>query len=148
MSESKSLIQEFKEFVSRGNVIDLAVGIIIGTAFGRIVTSIVEDIIMPPVGAILGGVNFSDLKLVLQETYIENEKIMPEVALRYGNFLQITLNFLIIAASVFLFVKLINRLKRESKAKELKEEEKLKEQVVPESEEVKILKEIRDSLKK
>ncbi len=148
MSESKSLIQEFKEFVSRGNVIDLAVGIIIGTAFGRIVTSIVEDIIMPPVGAILGGVNFSDLKLVLRETYIENEKIMPEVALRYGNFLQITLNFLIIAASVFLFVKLINRLKRESKAKELKEEEKLKEQVVPESEEVKILKEIRDSLKK
>lgn len=148
MSESKTLAQEFKEFISRGNVIDLAVGVIIGTAFGRIVTSIVEDIIMPPVGAILGGVNFSELKLVLREASTESGQIMPEVALRYGNFLQITFNFLIIAASVFLFVKLINRLKRESKAKEIKEEEKLKEKVTPESEEVRILREIRDALKK
>ncbi len=148
MAENKSLIQEFKEFISRGNVIDLAVGVILGTAFGRIVTSIVEDIIMPPVGVLIGNVNFTDLKVVIREAYTEGEKLMPEVSVRYGNFLQITFNFLIIAASVFLFVKVINRVKREQKKEEIKEDEKIKETVVPDSEELKVLKQIRDSLKK
>lgn len=148
ISKSKTVVQEFKEFVSRGNVIDLAVGVIIGTAFGRIVTSIVEDIIMPPIGLIVGGVNFVDLKLVLRGEYVDNGVVIPAVSINYGNFLQITLNFVIIAASVFLVVKLINRVKREGKAKELKEDEKLKNKVEQESEEVKLLREIRDALKK
>jgi large conductance mechanosensitive channel len=148
ISSSKSLLQEFKEFISKGNVIDLAVGVIIGTAFGRIVTSIVEDIIMPPLGVLIGGVNFSDLKLVIKSEYIVDGVTVPAVTINYGNFLQITFNFLIVAAAVFLFVKVINRLRRENKAKELSEEGQMKNDIVPEPEEVTLLREIRDALKK
>lgn len=148
IESSKSLLTEFKEFISQGNVLDLAVGVIIGTAFGRIVTSIVEDIIMPPLGVIIGGVNFSDLKLVIKGEYVSNGETIPAVTINYGNFLQITFNFLIVATAVFLAVKLINRLRRESKEKELSEERQLKNDIEPEPEEVVLLREIRDALRK
>jgi large conductance mechanosensitive channel len=148
ISSSKSLIQEFKEFISKGNVIDLAVGVIIGTAFGRIVTSIVEDIIMPPLGVLIGGVNFADLKLVIKGEYVVDGVTVPAVTINYGNFLQITFNFLIVAAAVFLFVKVINRLRRENKAKEMGEENQMKNDQIPEPEEVVLLREIRDALRK
>ena len=99
-------IQEFKTFISKGNVMDLAVGVIIGAAFGKIVTSLVEDVIMPIIGKIVGGVDFTGLKFVISGSGKD------EVALRYGNFIQTSINFLIIAFCVFLMVKGLNALKR------------------------------------
>ena len=104
-----SILTEFKEFAVKGNVVDMAVGVIIGGAFGKIVTSLVTDVIMPPVGLAVGGVDFSGLKVILKET----EGLGAPVALRYGVFLQTIFDFLIVASSIFLMVKLINRLKRE-----------------------------------
>ena len=101
-----AFIQEFKTFISKGNVMDLAIGVIIGAAFGKIVTSIVEDIFMPILGKIVGGVDFSSLKYVISGTGKD------EVAIRFGNFLQTSLNFLIIAFCVFLMVKALNAMKR------------------------------------
>lgn len=115
------MLKEFKEFVSRGNVMDMAVGIIIGAAFGAIVTSLVNDIIMPPVGALLSGVNFKDL------FYTLNGKTYPSAAaaqaasapaLYYGNFINTIINFLIVALVIFLVVKGINRLKQPAKPAE------------------------------
>ena len=103
-----SLIKEFKAFASRGNVIDMAVGIIIGAAFGKIVSSFVADIIMPPIGIILGGVNFSDLSIVLQAAQGD----APSVVIAYGKFIQTIIDFTIIAFAIFMGVKAINRLKR------------------------------------
>jgi large conductance mechanosensitive channel len=102
---------EFKEFIARGNVIDLAVGVVIGGAFGKIVTSLVADIVMPPIGLITGGVDFSDMKVVLKAAGAD-PKAMPEVALKYGDFINVTLQFLIIAFVIFLVVKAINSLRR------------------------------------
>lgn len=132
------ILQEFKTFAIKGNAIDMAVGIIIGAAFGKIITSIVSDIIMPPIGLLIGGVNFTDLKIVLKEAVGD----APAVTLNYGNFIQVAFDFLIIAFSIFMVVKLINTAKR----KEAKKEE---EKPAPEStkEEV-LLTEIRDLLKK
>ena len=121
------MIKEFKEFISRGNVLDLAIGIIIGAAFGKIVTSIVDDILMPIIGMILGGVNFSSLSLTFRSSTIS-----------YGAFLQSTIDFLIIAFCVFIIVKFINKMKK----KEEKVEEKIK------NDEVILLEEIRDLLQK
>lgn len=114
----KSLAKEFKEFAIKGNVVDLAVGVIIGAAFGKIVTSVVSDIIMPPIGLIIGGVNFTDLKFVMREAI--NGK--PAVTLNYGNFLQVLFDFLIVALAVFVIVKGINMLKRSQEAEEIIEE--------------------------
>jgi large conductance mechanosensitive channel len=99
------VFKEFRDFAMKGNVIDLAVGVIIGAAFGKIVSSLVEDIIMPPIGWLIGNVNFSDLKASLP-AIIEGQKT---VTINYGNFLQILFNFLIIAFCIFLLVKAINR---------------------------------------
>ncbi|WP_020600321.1 large-conductance mechanosensitive channel protein MscL [Spirosoma panaciterrae] len=101
------MISEFKTFIAQGNVLDLAVGIIIGAAFGKITTSLVEDIINPVLGLIIGGVDFSSLKLVLRQAV----GTAPEVAIRYGNFLNTVLQFLIIAWVVFLIVKAANHLR-------------------------------------
>jgi large conductance mechanosensitive channel len=109
-----SLGKEFKEFISRGNVIDLAVGVIIGAAFGKIVTSMVDGIIMPPIGLFAGKVDFSQLKIVLQAS--DPAAKQAEVAILYGNFLNTIVSFLIVAACVFLLVKVVNRLKREHEA--------------------------------
>ncbi len=108
-----SLVAEFKEFAMRGNVVDLAVGVVIGGAFGKIVSSVVADVIMPPLGVMLGGVNFSNLKVVLKEAV--DDKI-PAVTLNYGSFIQSCVDFIIVALAIFLVVKAINTLKREEVA--------------------------------
>lgn len=101
-------LKEFKEFAIKGNAIDLAVGVIIGGAFGKIVTSIVNDLLMPIVGILLGGINFSDLKYVIKPA----EGTIPEAAIRYGNFIQSVVDFTIIAFCIFLMVKAINQLRK------------------------------------
>lgn len=133
--KAKGFISEFKEFVSRGNVIDLAVGIIIGSAFTSIVNSLVKDLIMPGVGYLIGGLKFDQYKFILAQATETTE----EVAITYGNFIQQTVDFLIIAFVVFLMVKGINSFRK-------KEEPKVEEVKV--SDEVLLLTEIRDLLKK
>ena len=103
------LVDEFKAFAMKGNVVDMAVGIIIGAAFGKIVSSMVADIIMPPLGLLIGGVNFTDLKLVLKAAV---DATHPAVTWNYGNFLQVTFDFLIVAFAVFLVIKAIVAAKR------------------------------------
>lgn len=135
-------VNEFKEFATKGNVIDLAVGIIIGSAFGKIISSLVADIIMPPIGLLVGGVKFTELKLGLKPAVVDGtgEEINEAVTLNVGNFIQAAFDFLIIAAAIFLIVKLVNRLKRK----------KVEETPAPKgpSVEVQLLTEIRDLLKK
>ena|SRR5688572_3414035 len=134
-----SIISEFRQFAVKGNVIDLAVGVVIGTAFGKIVTSFVNDIIMPPIGTLISGVDFKDLKVTLKAAVLENGKVVKEaVSLNYGNFIQNLFDFLIIAMAIFAMVKTINALKR-------------KEEIAPQSptptKEELLLAEIRDILK-
>ena len=129
------MMQEFKKFAMRGNVVDMAVGIIIGGAFGKIVASFVNDVIMPPIGMLIGGVNFSDLAITLKEAVGET----PAVMIKYGAFIQTLLDFTIIAFAIFIAVKAMNNLKK-------KEEEKPAAPPVPSKEEV-LLTEIRDLLK-
>lgn len=131
------MFKEFKEFAVKGNVVDLAVGVVIGGAFGKIVTSMVNDIIMPLVGALTGGINFTYLKFVIKGAHGD----VPAVTLNYGSFIQNIIDFLIVSFSIFLFIKLINKLKREKKAEIVKTEPKP-------SEETLLLREIRDLLKK
>ena len=108
-----TFLQDFKAFAMKGNVIDMAVGVIIGGAFGKIVSSVVADVIMPPIGLLVGGVNFTDLKWVLKPAVVEEgQEVAAAVTLNYGNFLQVTFDFLVIAFSVFLFVRLLSRLNR------------------------------------
>lgn len=141
-----SFIQEFKEFAVKGNVMDLAVGVIIGGAFGKIVTSLVNDIIMPVVGSILGGIDFKELKYVFTPGVeeVKNEAgdvVIPavaEVALNYGMFIQNIFDFFIIALSIFMMVKGINSMKKEKAAED-------ESPAVPTQEE--LLTEIRDLLK-
>lgn len=136
-------INEFKEFAVKGNAVDMAVGVIIGGAFGKIVSSIVDDIIMPPIGWLIGGVNFSDLKCTLPSVDVGIEKLAP-ATINYGNFIQTTLDFLIIALCVFLMVRGINKLTKKNKPEPPKPEEPK----APEpSNEEKLLTEIRDLLK-
>ena len=104
----KKFLQEFKEFAMRGNMIDMAVGIIIGAAFGKIVSSLVADVIMPPLGLLIGGVDFTDLAITLKRATGDD----PAVLLRYGAFLQTVVDFLIVAFAIFLMVKGINSLRR------------------------------------
>jgi len=105
-----SIFKEFREFIARGNVIDLAVGVIIGAAFGKIVTSLVEQVIMPPVGLVLGRVDFAQLKIILQPADATAKK--AEVAIQYGAFFNTVIQFLIVAVVVFLMVKMVNTLRR------------------------------------
>src|SRR5262245_38804935 len=128
-----SLAKEFKEFAIKGNVIDLAVGVVIGAAFGKIVSSFVADIITPPLGVLTGGVNFSNLQFVIKEAV----DAKPAVAIKYGVFLQATFDFFLVAMAIFAMVKLVNRLRREEEAKPPPE---------PSAQE-KLLAEIRDLLK-
>jgi len=109
-----SMYKEFREFIARGNVVDLAVGVIIGAAFGKIVTSLVDDLVMPPIGLLLGHVDFAQLKIVLQAAEPANK--VAEVAIRYGAFLNAVLQFLIVAWVVFLMVKLLNSVRRKEAA--------------------------------
>lgn len=104
------IIEEFKSFVMRGNVVDMAVGVIIGAAFGKIVSSFVSDIIMPPLGILVGGIDFSSLSIVLKA----QEGTTPEVAIRYGSFINTGIDFLIVAMAIFAMIKMVNRLSRKS----------------------------------
>lgn len=131
-----SMISEFKEFAVKGNMIDIAVGIVVGAAFGKIVSSLVNDIIMPPLGLVIGGVDFSDLAVILKEATDD----VAAVTIGYGAFIQTVIDFLIIALAIFVSVKVINSMKR-------KEEAKPAPPAAP-SEEVLLLREIRDSLKR
>jgi large conductance mechanosensitive channel len=143
-----SIVSEFKEFAIKGNVVDLAVGVIIGAAFGKIVDSIVKDLIMPLVGRVIGGLDFSNYFIRLAEVPKDYAGPMTYEALTkagvplfaYGNFLTVALNFLILAFIIFMMVKQINRLKREAPAAPAPEP--------VEPEDVKLLREIRDALKK
>lgn len=126
------VVQEFRKFALKGNVVDLAIGVIVGTAFGKIVSSLVDDILMPPIGFLIGGVNFSKLQLVLYAA--SNGK--PDVVISYGVFLQNVVNFIIVAWALFVLVKAMNRLQDQAKPPSATPEEIL------------ILREIRDSLRK
>lgn len=106
------MLKEFKEFAMRGNVVDMAVGIIIGTAFGKIVNSLVNDVIMPPIGLLLGKTDFSRLSLTLQEKTLDAEAVM----IKYGAFINTILDFIIVAFAIFIVIKQINRLKKKEEA--------------------------------
>jgi large conductance mechanosensitive channel len=129
------MIQEFKEFAVKGNVIDMAVGVIIGTAFGKIVSSFVADVVMPPIGVLLGGVNFSDLAFTVKKAIGES----PAVVVAYGRFAQTVIDFTIIAFVIFMVVRVINSLKKAEAAPSAP--------AAPSAEQV-LLTEIRDLLKK
>ena len=139
----KKFLEEFKKFAMRGNVIDLAVGVVVGGAFGKITTSLVNDIIMPAVSMLTGGINFSDWKLVLKKAVIENgEEIAAAVTVNYGTFISVIIDFIILAFAVFCMVKAINSLHRK------KEEAPAAPPAPPEpSAEEKLLTEIRDLLR-
>lgn len=132
------MMKEFREFAMRGNVVDMAVGIIIGGAFGKIVSSFVQDVIMPPLGMLIGGVDFSDLTFIIQQAQGD----MAEVAIRYGLFVQSIVDFVIIAFAIFMVIRGMNRMQRKEEAKPATPP------TPPEpSKEEKLLTEIRDLLK-
>ncbi len=135
------IIKEFKEFAIKGNMFDMAIGIVIGTAFHKIISSLVDDIIMPPLGYIIGRVDFSDLSIVIQKEVVEKggNVVQELVAFNYGNFIQVMIDFLVITVTIFLVIKLFNKLRRKA------EDEKEKE--IPTPREIELLAEIRDLLK-
>ena len=135
-----AIVQELKAFMMRGNVVDMAVGVIVGGAFGQIVTSLVNDVIMPPIGVLLNGVNFTDLKLIITEASVDAAgAAIPAVSLNYGNFIQMVINFIIISTAIFFVIKGMNSLQH-------KKEEVPAAPAAPSKEEV-LLAEIRDLLK-
>ncbi len=136
-----NFIQDFKAFALKGNVVDMAVGVIIGGAFGKIVTSLVNDVIMPPISMLTGGMNFADLKWVLSSAVMNGEEVVkPEVALNYGNFIQTAFDFLILAFVIFLMIKALMA------AKKKEEEAPAAPEATPAD--IELLTEIRDLLKK
>ncbi|TVQ76515.1 MAG: large-conductance mechanosensitive channel protein MscL [Phycisphaeraceae bacterium] len=134
------IVKEFRDFAMRGNVIDMAVGIVIGVAFGRIVTTLVERVIMPPIGMLLGGVDFADKRLLLQEGVEAADGVVavPEVAIFYGEFINVVINFIIVAFAIFLVVKMMNAAKKKQENEEVA--------APAPSEDVLLLREIRDAL--
>ena len=135
------IIKEFKEFAIKGNMFDMAIGIIIGVAFNKIVSSLVNDIILPSFSFIIGNVNFQNLNIVLQEEKIDNTGIIIQelVAIKYGNFIQVIFDFFIIAITVFLIIKMFNKLRRKA--------ENEKDTTVSTPRDIELLSEIRDLLK-
>ena len=133
-----AIVKEFKEFAMRGNVVDLAVGVVIGAAFGKIVTSLVNDIIMPPIGYILGGIDFSEKKIILVKADAANKIV--EVAIRYGTFINAIIDFVIVAFCIFMVIKGINSMKKEEEAAPAADPEPTNEEV--------LLTQIRDLLEK
>ncbi|NLE33729.1 MAG: large-conductance mechanosensitive channel protein MscL [Bacteroidales bacterium] len=141
------IVKEFKEFAVKGNMLDMAVGIIIGGAFGKIITSLVNDVLMPPLGLLLGKVDFNNLKAIIQEGQeavmdgvTEVTPAVAEVSINYGTFIQVIIDFVLVALCIFFVIKAMNKLK--------KKEEAAPAEPPPPSDEVVLLKEIRDLLKK
>lgn len=137
-----SVVKEFRDFAMRGNVVDLAVGVVIGGAFGKIVSSLVSDVIMPPIGLALGGVNFTDIKVTLKDAILDAAGAVtaPAVTLNIGSFIQTVFDFTIIAFAIFMIVKLMNAAKKKEEAAPAPPPTPTKEEV--------LLTEIRDLLKK
>ena len=133
-----AIIKEFKDFAMRGNVVDLAVGVIIGAAFGKIVTSLVNDVIMPPIGYLTGGIDFKNLKVIIKQG--DPTKKIADVSMNYGNFINTIIEFLIVAFCIFMVVKTINSLKKPVEAQQAAEPEPTKEEL--------LLTDIRDILAK
>jgi large conductance mechanosensitive channel len=133
-----AIVKEFKEFAMRGNVVDLAVGVIIGAAFGKIVTSLVNDVIMPPIGYITGGIDFKNLKILIKQG--DPAKKIADVSINYGNFINTMIEFLIVAFCIFMVVKAINSLKKPEEAAPAADPEPTKEEL--------LLTDIRDLLAK
>ena len=136
-----SMLQEFKAFAMRGNVVDMAVGIIIGGAFGKIITSVVNDVIMPPIGMLIGGVDFADLKIVLKQAVIDaaGVEVAPAVAINYGLLVNNVINFLIVAFCIFMVIKGMNAMKKKEEAAPAAPPAPTKEEI--------LLTEIRDALR-
>ena len=151
----KRFSSEFKKFLTRGNVIDMAVGVIVGGAFGKITNSLVNDVVMPAVSMLMGGIDFTAWKIVLKEAVTEMGadgvlvETAPEIAVKYGNLIAVIVDFLILAFAVFCMVKVINSMREKAEALKKKEEEAAPPPADPEpSAEEKLLTEIRDLLKK
>ena len=150
MAKKNGFIEEFKTFISQGSVMDLAIGMVIGAAFTAIVTSLVNDIIMPIVGLLIGGIDFSNLSIRINNFFGGND----QVVIRYGAFLQSVVNFVVVAFALFLVVRILNRMKArakalaDKKAKKIPEPEEEKKDDDVQAEQVKLLREIRDNLKK
>lgn len=136
-----SIFKEFKEFTTKGNVVDLAVGIIIGSAFGKIVTSFVADIIMPPIGLLVGGINFTEIKFTMKDAVIDaTGKVTKQaISINFGNFIQVVFDFLIIAFAIFMLIKAINRINRNKDEQQVTPPAPTKEEL--------LLTEIRDLIK-
>ena len=141
-------LTEFKEFATKGNVVDMAVGVVIGAAFGKIVSSLVDDLIMPLVGVATGGINFTDYKIVLQKAVMDGaEVIKPEVTLNWGTWVQTIVNFLIVAFSIFVAIKFMNRLRKRKDLEDEAEAATADAAVEAPTKDQELLTEIRDLLK-
>lgn len=142
----KKFLSEFKEFAMKGNVVDMAVGVVIGAAFGKIVSSLVNDIIMPLVGVATGGMNFTDYKLVIQQAVMDGQEVIkPEVSMNWGAWVQTIVDFLIVAFCIFVMIKFINNMRK--RMEKQKEEEVAAAAVAEPTKEEQLLTEIRDLLK-
>lgn len=142
----KKFLSEFKEFAMKGNVVDMAVGVVIGAAFGKIVSSLVNDIIMPLVGVATGGMNFTDYKWVIQQAVMDGQEVInPEVSMNWGAWVQTIVDFLIVAFCIFVMIKFINNMRK--RMEKQKEEEVAAAAVAEPTKEEQLLTEIRDLLK-
>lgn len=142
----KKVVKEFKEFIAKGSVIDLAVGVIIGGAFAKIISSLVNDVLMPVIGLIVGNMNLAELKIVFREA--DKAKDIPGLSMNIGLFLQTVIDFLLIALMLFLLIRFLNAFKRKKEKQEEEKREEVKREEPVTSEEVRLLTEIRDLLKK
>ena len=144
-----NFFKEFKDFISKGNIIDMATGVIIGGAFSKIVSSLVNDVIMPPISVLLGNVNFSDMKYVLKEEVLDEagEVAQAAISINYGNFIQLVIDFLLMAFCVFLVLRVIIKYRTKMEERKKKDEPVVEEAPTPTPEDILLLREIRDSLK-
>ena len=144
-----TFFSDFKAFISKGNIVDMATGVIVGGAFSKIVSSLVNDIIMPPISVLLGEVNFTDLKYVLKEEVLNEagEVAQAGISINYGNFIQLIIDFLLMALCVFLVIRVIVKSRAKLDALKKKEEEEAAAAPAPTPEDILLLREIRDSLK-
>ncbi len=144
-----TFFKDFKDFISKGNIVDMATGVIIGGAFSKIVSSLVNDVIMPPISVLLGEVNFTDLKYVLKEEVLNEagEVAQAAISINYGNFIQLIIDFLLMAICVFLVLRVIVKSRARLEAKKKQEEAAVEAAPAPTPEDILLLREIRDSLR-